>query len=81
MSSANVQVDALRDFRVALVKFIETAGMSLADADSDIARTLNCPIGTVLARAHRALGKLRSLMEVSHGQPESKAEGSARTLR
>jgi RNA polymerase sigma-70 factor (ECF subfamily) len=32
----------------------------------DIARTLNCPIGTVLARAHRALGKLRSLMEVSH---------------
>lgn len=31
----------------------------------DIARTLNCPIGTVLARAHRALGKLRGLMEVS----------------
>jgi RNA polymerase sigma-70 factor (ECF subfamily) len=37
----------------------------------DIARTLNCPIGTVLARAHRALGKLRSLMEVSHDQTES----------
>lgn len=32
----------------------------------DIARTLNCPIGTVLARAHRALGKLRILMEVNH---------------
>jgi len=32
----------------------------------DIARTLNCPIGTVLARAHRALGKLRVLMEVNH---------------
>jgi RNA polymerase sigma-70 factor, ECF subfamily len=32
----------------------------------DIARTLNCPIGTVLARAHRALGKLRGLMEVNH---------------
>ena len=47
----------------------------------DIARTLNCPIGTVLARAHRALGKLRSLMEVSHGQLGPKAEGSARTLR
>ncbi len=31
----------------------------------DIARTLNCPIGTVLAQAHRALGKLRALMEVS----------------
>ncbi|MEI7767687.1 MAG: sigma-70 family RNA polymerase sigma factor [Phycisphaerae bacterium] len=29
----------------------------------DIAATLNCPIGTVLARAHRALGKLRGLME------------------
>lgn len=37
----------------------------------DIARTLNCPIGTVLARAHRALGKLRSLMEVDHDQIES----------
>ena len=32
----------------------------------DIARTLNCPIGTVLAQAHRALGKLRVLMEVSN---------------
>lgn len=41
MSSANVQLDALRDFRVALVKFMETAGISLADADSDIVRTLN----------------------------------------
>lgn len=41
MSSANVQLDALRDVRVALVKFIETAGMSLADADSDISRTIN----------------------------------------
>lgn len=29
----------------------------------DIARTLDCPIGTVLARAHRALGKLRSFMD------------------
>lgn len=35
----------------------------------DIARTLNCPIGTVLARAHRALGKLRALMEVSNDTP------------
>lgn len=32
----------------------------------EIARTLNCPIGTVLARAHRAMGKLRVLMEVTH---------------
>lgn len=38
----------------------------------DIARTLNCPIGTVLARAHRALGKLRNLMEVRHGSSETK---------
>lgn len=36
----------------------------------DIARTLNCPIGTVLARAHRALGKIRSLMEVSNDPAE-----------
>ena len=36
----------------------------------DIARTLNCPIGTVLARAHRALAKLRGLMEVSHDKTE-----------
>ena len=35
----------------------------------DIARTMNCPIGTVLARAHRALGKLRVLMEVHHDTP------------
>lgn len=35
----------------------------------DIARTMNCPIGTVLARAHRALGKLRILMEVHHDTP------------
>lgn len=35
----------------------------------DIARTLECPIGTVLARAHRALGKLRNLMEVFDDTP------------
>jgi RNA polymerase sigma-70 factor (ECF subfamily) len=32
----------------------------------EIAHTLNCPIGTVLARAHRALAKLRTIMEVTH---------------
>ena len=41
MSSANVQLDAIRDVRTAMIKFIEIAGVSLADADSDIARTLN----------------------------------------
>jgi len=30
----------------------------------EIAKVLNCPLGTVLARTHRALGKLRTLMEV-----------------
>ena len=47
----------------------------------DIARTLNCPIGTVLARAHRALGKLRNLMELSHGQLEAQADMPARRIR
>ena len=32
----------------------------------DIAKMLHCPLGTVLARAHRALGKLRITMEVDH---------------
>ncbi len=32
----------------------------------EIASVLGCPLGTVLARAHRALGKLRVIMEVDH---------------
>lgn len=32
----------------------------------EIARTMDCPLGTVLARAHRALGKLRVMMEIGH---------------
>jgi RNA polymerase sigma-70 factor (ECF subfamily) len=47
----------------------------------DIARTLNCPIGTVLARAHRALGKLRGLMEVSHDSIELPGGLPPRRLR
>ena len=47
----------------------------------DIARTLNCPIGTVLARAHRALGKLRVLMEVGDEQAESERGVPARRVR
>ncbi len=47
----------------------------------DIARTLNCPIGTVLARAHRALGKLRGLMETPHGPAQSKTGVAARRIR
>ena len=47
----------------------------------DIARTLNCPIGTVLARAHRALAKLRSLMETGYEQLEPEAEFASRRVR
>jgi RNA polymerase sigma-70 factor (ECF subfamily) len=36
-----------------------TAGLSFAQ----IAETLGQPLGTVLARGHRALGKLRKLLE------------------
>lgn len=41
MSRANVQADAIREFRVALIKFIEVAGVSLADGESDVLRTLS----------------------------------------
>lgn len=41
MSGANVQLDAIRDFRIALVKFIEMANICLADADGEILRTLH----------------------------------------
>ena len=41
MSSANVQLDTIRGVRVALIKFAETAGLALADADADILRTLS----------------------------------------
>ncbi|MEM6391769.1 MAG: sigma-70 family RNA polymerase sigma factor [Planctomycetota bacterium] len=37
-----------------------TAGLSFAE----IAETLGQPLGTVLARAHRAVGKLKKMMEV-----------------
>lgn len=47
----------------------------------DIARTLNCPLGTVLARAHRALAKLRSLMEVSHEKMDAERCLPARRVR
>jgi RNA polymerase sigma-70 factor (ECF subfamily) len=47
----------------------------------DIARTLNCPIGTVLARAHRALGKLRGLMEVELEPADAQGSVAARPIR
>lgn len=40
--SANVQsIEALRDFRVALIKFIEKARVAMAEAEADLQKTLN----------------------------------------
>ncbi|MFT3786345.1 MAG: hypothetical protein QM770_09275 [Tepidisphaeraceae bacterium] len=40
--SANVRdIDVIKDFRAALVKFAEAAQVSLTDADSDVLRTLH----------------------------------------
>lgn len=44
-----------------------TAGLSFAQ----IAETLGEPLGTVLARGHRALGKLRKKLENADGRTES----------
>jgi hypothetical protein len=42
MAGVNVkELDAIREFRVALIKFAEAAGICLTDADSDIIRRLH----------------------------------------
>ena len=41
MPGAHVTLDALRDFRIAMIKFIEIVSVSLADADGDVLRTAN----------------------------------------
>lgn len=41
MSGANVQLDAIRDFRVALVKFAEGCAVGIADADGEVHRTIH----------------------------------------
>lgn len=41
MSAANVSLDAIRDFRVSLVKFAETCGVAIADADGEVHRTIH----------------------------------------
>lgn len=41
MSVANVSLDALRDFRVALVKFAENCSVAIADADGEVHRTIH----------------------------------------
>jgi len=48
-----------------------TAGLSFAQ----IAETLDQPLGTVLARGHRALGKLKKIM---NPQPDEQAQTQAR---
>lgn len=48
-----------------------TAGMSFPE----IAETLQQPLGTVLARAHRAIGKLQSIMKVE-GKPKRRRKAS-----
>ena len=53
-----------------------TAGLSFAQ----IAETLNQPLGTVLARGHRALGKLRKLM-LEQEQRDEQPEKPPRTSR
>ncbi|MEM1211793.1 MAG: RNA polymerase sigma factor [Planctomycetota bacterium] len=60
------EVDRLRDAIAGLpeadqevLTLRHTAGLSFAE----IAETLGQPLGTVLARAHRAVGKLRKVME------------------
>src|SRR6185295_3410310 len=42
MPEARVEsIDALKSFKAALIKFAEGANVALADAESDIARTVN----------------------------------------
>lgn len=48
-----------------ILQLRHTAGLSF----NEIAQTLNQPLGTVLARGHRALGKLRKLMEEDGDDP------------
>ncbi|MFA9480214.1 RNA polymerase sigma factor [Phycisphaerales bacterium AB-hyl4] len=52
-------VDQLNDADREVLHLRHTAGLSFAE----IAESLGQPLGTVLARAHRALGKLRKIME------------------
>jgi RNA polymerase sigma-70 factor, ECF subfamily len=54
-----------------------TAGLSFAE----IAETLNEPLGTVLARGHRALGKLRKMMLEQERQQDEKTERPPRAPR
>ena len=52
-------IDGLPEADRELLHLRHTVGLSFAD----IAATLEQPLGTVLARGHRAMGKLRKLME------------------
>ena len=75
------QIDKLREAIATLseadrevLQLRHTAGLTFAQ----IAETLGEPLGTVLARGHRAIGKLRKLMDESTGsQGPSRLAGSA----
>ena len=54
-----VAVEQLSESDREIVYLRHTAGLTFAQ----IAETLEQPIGTVLARGHRALAKLRKLLE------------------
>jgi len=51
-----------------ILRLRHTAGLGFAE----IAQTLGQPLGTVLARGHRALAKLRSMLELKLGQENAK---------
>ena len=72
-ASRSEQVDRLRDAVSQLsdadqqiLYLRHTAGLSFAQ----IAETLDEPLGTVLARGHRALGKLRKLLTENEKQAD-----------
>lgn len=61
-------VDRLSDADREVLHLRHTAGLSFAE----IAEALDQPLGTVLARAHRAVNKLRKLMEQQAGQADGR---------
>jgi RNA polymerase sigma-70 factor (ECF subfamily) len=59
LSAVKLAVEQLSESDREIVYLRHTAGLTFAQ----IAETLEQPIGTVLARGHRALAKLRKLLE------------------
>jgi RNA polymerase sigma-70 factor (ECF subfamily) len=67
-----------RELRVAMSRLApnDRAVVALADLEGrqyrDIARTLGCPIGTVMSRLHRARRRLRRMIEQGSAQEPSR---------